>query len=318
MKKISVGKNDAGRRIDKVLSGKPLFRTRGEIAKGINAGDIRVNNKKVKPCYILKMGDKVGVNIQRKEKYLIPNSDVKFEIVFQDKNIIVINKPAGMKIHPVNFEEKNTLVNGLIARFPEIKKVGDGSFGSELRPGIVHRLDKDTSGIMVAARNNKTFRELKKLFQERKIKKEYVALLYGRLEKKKGEIIKPIARAGNYRKQTIAGAKTKTKIRPAVTGYEVMEELRDYSLVRAFPKTGRTHQIRIHFSFLGSPVIGDKLYYPKNLREKMPKIKRQLLHAQKINFDLFGKNFSFQADPPRDFRAFLKSVAKSKIKKRNN
>jgi len=328
MQKIIVKKENSGIRLDKFLvstfskasADKQEFfsprkialqsrgkYSRGEIIRNINEGSILVNGEKIKPSYAIKTNDIVRINFKTALEKLVSNKEVDFEIIYSDENFIIINKPTGLKVHPNSFAEVNTLANGLIAKFPEIESINDGSKDSKLRPGIVHRLDQETSGIMVIARNQKSFIDLKKLFQTRKISKKYIALVLGKFKEKKGIIEKSLARAGTYRKQSIAVRKTQTKIRPAITEYEVIKEFPNFSLVEAKPKTGRTHQIRIHLFSLGNPVAGDKLYKLK----KIPKIglpKRQLLHAKKLEFELFGKKYAFSADLPKDFENFLENL----------
>lgn len=314
-KSISITEIKAGKRIDKFLQKEVFLNlgvTRGEIIRMIKGGEINVNGKNSKPSYLLKEGDEVSVPSLRlspggREGFIIPNPDIKIEIIYQDENIIVVDKPAGLKVHPSGFAEKDTLVNFLVAKFPEMEKIGDGSLCSELRPGIVHRLDQDTSGVMVVARNQKSFDELKKLFQERKVLKKYAALVHGKLEAKKGVIEKSLAKSTNYKKQVIAGQKTKTKVRAAVTEYEVIQEYKDYSLVEAVPKTGRTHQIRIHLFSLGNPVVGDDLYALKKFA-KTKKNNRHLLHARQLEFKLGTKKYSFQSELPEDFSQILSSL----------
>lgn len=315
MKKIIINRENYNERIDKFLAKEFFSYTRGEIIRNIRIGNILVNNKKVKPSYILKETDVISSQSAVHSLRLIPNSNLKIKIIYQDKNIIVVNKPAGISVHPSTSSgqvpEKNTLVNFLVYRFPEIKNVGDPSTGSgqvNLRPGIIHRLDKDTSGVIVVARNQKTFDELKKLFQDRRIKKEYLAIVFGKLKNKKGMIEKSIARSRSYKKQTIANAKTKTKIRPAVTEYEVLKEYKNYSLVKVLPKTGRMHQIRVHLASLGHPIVGDQKYSHKNTKNP-PEVTRQLLHAKKLEFKLFRKKYFFQAPLPEDFKKFLKNIS---------
>lgn len=305
MKIFKVDKNNSKQRIDKFLAKALVSRTRGEIIRYIKNGNISVNGKKIKPSYVLKENDEIKINILEAKKKLVPDKNVKFEIIYQDENVIAINKPAGLKVHPTSLDDKSTLVNGLMAKFPEIKNIGDGSAGSELRPGIVHRLDQDTSGVMVVARNQKSFGAFKKLFQERKIEKIYLAFVWGKIAKKKGVIEKSIARSENYKKQIIAHKKTRTKIHSAVTEYKVIKEYGDFSLIEARPKTGRTHQIRLHLASIGHPVVGDKQYGPKK-SVSSEGISRQLLHAQKLEFELFGKKYSFQAELSGDFTDFFK------------
>ena len=315
MKKIITNQENSKQRIDKFLVKELFSYTRGEIIRNIKAGNITVNGKKIKPSYILRKNDELGITISERKIKIIRNEKIRFDIIYQNKNVIVINKPAGLKVHPSKSSEKltsllenNTLVNGLLAKFPEIKNVGDEP---AFRPGIVHRLDKDTSGIMIVARNQKSFKALKKLFQERKVKKEYLAIIFGKMKSKKGKIEKPIARARGYKKQTIAGAKTRTKIRPAITEYEVLKEYKDYSLVKALPKTGRMHQIRVHLASLGHPIVGDAKYKFKNLTAP-EKVYRQLLHSKSLRFKLFGRNYFFEAELAEDFSNLLKGLTQNR------
>lgn len=319
MKKITIGKNDSGGRADKFLASafaktstftkvmvdksadkKDFFSyTRGEIIRQIREGAVLVNGKKIKPSYILKENDKMEINLEEKNEKLVPNKKIKLEIIYEDKNIIVVNKPAGLPVHPDFREKNNTLVNALLVKFPEIKNVGE----DPMRPGIVHRLDKDTSGVMVVARNQKTFLGLKEKFKNRKIEKKYWAIIHGKLEKKEGIIDKPLARSSSYRKQVIAGKKTKTKIREATTYYKVLREWKNYSLLEVAPKTGRMHQIRVHLASVGHPIVGDKVYKTKNTGKiEAP---RQMLHAKSLEFKLNGKKYKFIAELPADFKKFL-------------
>lgn len=327
MKKIAIDENGAGERIDKFLSSfvktpadkKEEFfldmeTTRGDVIRNIKEGRILLNNKIVKPSYILKERDEIHIDIKKEKEELIPNKNIKVEVIYQDENIIVVNKPSGLQVHPSDTEKENTLANALIVDFPEIKNVNDGSEGSFLRPGIVHRLDKDTSGVMVVARNKKTFDELKRKFADREIEKNYVALVYGHLEKTEGVIDAPIARAASFKKQKIARGKTKGIARPAVTEYRLLKRYGEFDFVEALPKTGRMHQIRVHLASLGNSIVGDAKYKRRNLI-KPEKIERQLLHAQNLKFELYGKKYDFMADLPSDFSEFLQSLDEKRIKR---
>lgn len=300
MKKIIIKENDSGQRIDKFLAKEFFSYSRGEIIRQIKSGNVLVNKKIVKPSYVLKEKDIIETVIseQGSENGIVANSYIKLNIIFQDKNIIVVDKPAGLQVHPDHNKKDNTLVNVLIAKFPEIKEVGD----DPIRPGIVHRLDKDTSGIMIVARNQNTFEELKKKFKNREVEKQYRAIVYGKPEKE-GVIDKPLARASNYKKQVVAGRKTKTKIRAAVTKYKALKSWGGYSFLEVMPKTGRMHQIRVHMASIGHPIVGDNIY--KSKRIKKVAAVRQMLHARSIKFELFGKNYRFSAGEPEDFRRFL-------------
>lgn len=308
MKNI-ITKQQAGERIDKFLAEEFFSYSRGEIIKKIKNGEVLVNKKLVKPSYVLKESDILQLKNFSKEKsnILIANKKITLQILFKDKNIIVINKQAGTQVHPSHNEKTNTLVNALINSFPEIIDVHDSSIEGNLRPGIVHRLDKDTSGIMVIARNKEAFNELKKKFKDRSIEKKYLAICEGIFAEKEGIIKKSIARSSDYRKQVIAVKNTKTKIREAVTIYEVVKEFKGNSLVEVSPKTGRTHQIRIHLASIGHPIVGDMVYRSLLKKEKIL-AKRQLLHAKEIKFTLFNKKYHFLAPIPQDFKDFLVNV----------
>lgn len=334
--KITIQPKNSNKRLDKFLS--ELSKTekefsgfsRGDFARAIKAEKVLVNNLKVKSSYKLCKDDEIRLDIKEKNEKLIPNPKVKLEIIYEDENIIVVSKPANLQVHPDYKEKSNTLVNGIISKYPEIANLTENSSElSKMRPGIIHRLDKDTSGIIVIARKKKSFDELKMMFKKRKIQKKYLAVVYGTPEEKSEIINKPIARTSNYRRQTIASKKTKTKIREAVTKYKLIKELKNnLSLLEVSPKTGRTHQIRVHLFSIGCPIVGDKLYKSKKLQaarfyklqarrtsyklQDLSPVKlrhgvnRHLLHASEINFKLFGKNYNFSAELPEDFNYFLK------------
>jgi len=216
--------------------------------------------------------------------------------------MLVIDKPAGLVVHPINPEQDDTLVNGLIARYPEIKKVGDDA----LRPGIVHRLDKDTSGLMVVAKNNSAFECLKKQFQQRKVEKKYLALVMGKVKDKKGIITKAISLSKkDHRKRS---ALLDDKAKKAWTEYQVLKSFKDYTLLEVKPKTGRTHQIRVHLASIGHPIAGDKQY--KFKRQPWPEnLNRQFLHATYLKFQLpDGKMMEFKSELPKDLEEVIGTV----------
>ena len=257
-----------------------------------------------------------------KQIKLEPDFNIPLDIVYEDKDIIVLNKQAGISVHPSINEPRGTLVNALLARYPEIKDVGDPPSPSatdgqvtQLRPGIVHRLDKDTSGLLVVAKNQKTFEFLKKQWQEGKVIKKYLALVWGH-PKEKGEIVSELTRSlKDFRKRMVVrparlnsrsggpekGGNIKGKL--AITEYKVVKKFRDFSLVEVYPKTGRMHQIRVHFASLGHPVIGDKIY-GKN-RKKPEGLTRQFLHAFYLKFSLYNGPLVFEADLPDDLEQVL-------------
>ena len=224
------------------------------------------------------------------------------QIVFEDDNIIVIEKPANLTVHPTNPEQDNTLVNQLLAYYPDIKDIGD----NPLRPGIVHRLDKDTSGLMVVAKNNKALEYLKDLFENREVTKKYLALVHGRVKDDKGIITKSISFSKkDYKKRT---ALLDENSKPAITEYKVIKRFEEYTLLEVYPKTGRTHQIRIHLHSIGYPIVGDKQY--KFKRKTDPEgLNRQFLHASALKFkSVDGKMMEFKSELPQDLYEQIRKI----------
>jgi len=312
---LTIEQKNINQRLDKFLVdfslNKEEFKnfSRGDFIRAIKDGFVRVNGEILKPSYRVNSVDKIEINIPEKSEKIIPNPKIKLDIIFENENFLIINKPAGIQIHPDFNEKENTIVNGLIAHYPQIAELESNEiFSFQQRPGIVHRLDKETSGVLIIAKNKKTFLEFKKMFQEKTVHKKYLTLVYGIPEEKEGIIEKPLARTTNYRKQTIAGKKTKTKIRSAITHYKVLEKFKNnFSLTEASPKTGRTHQIRVHLSSIGHPIIGDKLY-SKKIYPPFEKAPRHMLHAHEIEFTLFNEKFHFTAPIPNDFQKVLEEI----------
>ncbi len=225
------------------------------------------------------------------------------EIIFENNDFLVVNKPAGLMVHGVQVSSgrrmdkaraaEPTLVDWLIARYPKIKNVGDDP---ALRPGIVHRLDKTTSGVMIIAKTQASFEQLKKLFQEHRMQKTYVALVCGALRNKKGTITAPIGIKNGSLKLSIHSSKM---AKPAITDYVVIQHLGDQALLRVHPRTGRTHQIRVHLASMGHPIVGDTLYGKKTRSSAAPRL---MLHATALAFsDDRGNRFEFEAPLPADF-----------------
>lgn len=241
------------------------------------------------------------------------------KLVYVDENFIVINKPAGLPVHGGAQIIGKTLIDFLLKKFPEIAGVGE----NPLRPGIVHRLDKNTSGIMVVARNRKSFETLKDLFRTRRVEKTYWAVVCGRPKEQRGTISVPIGRkAHNPTKRGVAAGKAEIRgAREAITEYRVimsgkiMPSSGDkitthtiYSLVELKPKTGRMHQLRVHMKFLGNPIACDKVYGGKKVCCPAT-VSRQLLHAKSLSFSYGnGRRFNFEADPPQDMAVVIKNI----------
>lgn len=310
---------DSEKRLDKLLadfsSGESDLKefSRGDFIRAIKSGKILVNNNVVKPSYQTRINDRVIIAIQKTEEKLIPNPNIKLKVIFENDDFLIIDKPAGIQVHPDFNEKENTIVNGLIASYPEIANLEDDHIYSfQMRPGIVHRLDKETSGILIIAKNKKSFLEFKEMFQKKNIAKKYLAFVYGILDEKEGFIDKPLARTTDYHRQTIANKKTKTKIREALTEYKVLQEFKDgFSLLEVSPKTGRTHQIRVHLSSIGHPIVGDNLYRKKNY-EKFEGAQRHMLHAGEIIFELWGDKYHFTVPIPKDFEEILEQLSQTK------
>lgn len=221
------------------------------------------------------------------------------EIIYTDENLIVINKPPGLSIHGGISIKEPTLSDFLLKKFPEIKKVGD----DPVRPGIVHRLDKNTSGVMVVARNQQSFTTLKGLFKERRVEKIYWAIICGIPAQSRGVISLPIGRlVKNPFKRGVENGRSRIRSqREALTEYKILKQKNNYSLAELKPQTGRMHQLRVHLKAMGHPVACDKLYGGKNVC--CPEgAGRQLLHARSLIFSFpEGKKFHFESDPPEDF-----------------
>jgi 23S rRNA pseudouridine1911/1915/1917 synthase len=301
-------------RLDKFLTQKFPNYSRAFLKSQIKQGNVLVNGQIKKPSYILKENDKVETSVKEPEKSVLrPNPDINLKIIYEDENIIAIDKPAGISVHPTaGKKQNNTIANALLAYYPAIANVGDPSTSSgqaDLRPGIVHRLDKDTSGIMVVAKNQKTFDWLKKQFAERKVEKKYIALAYGRIKNKKGVISKSIGKTKDFRKRTIAPVKEQKE---AITYYKILRHYNSFTLVDLQPKTGRTHQIRVHLASIGHPIAGDKLYSFKN--QKMPPdLKRQFLHASHLKFSLpNGKIVELKSELPEDLQKIINTLSQAR------
>jgi len=289
-------------RIDQFLKAKISELSRSRIQKLIEEGYVKVGGKLCKPSYKIKAGEKIDIIIPPEKKIELEPEEVPFEIIYEDKDIAVINKPAGLVVHPAPGHFEHTLVHGLLLKLKDLSGIG-----GKIRPGIVHRLDKDTSGIMVIAKNDFSHTKLIEAFKKREIDKVYLALIYRTPDKKQGKIEAPIGRHPvNRKKMTIL----KTG-RPAITFFKVLKKFNKASFVIAKPLTGRTHQIRVHFSYIGHPVLGDPLY--GGLKHNIPLPKRTMLHACKITFihPRTQKKLTFSAPLPEDFKNYILCLLKN-------
>ncbi len=287
-----------GERLDKWLAARLPDHSRTEIQRWIREGLVRVNGRGSKPGYKLEAGDVVDVDIPVSVPYEeVRPEPIPLNIVYEDEDILVIDKPAGMVVHPAAGHTSGTLVNAILYHCPELEGVG-----GTRRPGIVHRLDKDTSGLIVVAKNSPAHRELQRQFREREVDKAYLALVEGHLQPKVGRIEAPIGRHRRHRKKMAVVRDG----REAVTEYRVIGYYDDFTLVEAHPLTGRTHQIRVHFAFIGYPLAGDTVYGRRKQRLK-PWLKRHFLHAHRLRFRLprTGEAVEFTSPLPEDLQAVL-------------
>ncbi|MBI4844376.1 MAG: RluA family pseudouridine synthase, partial [Nitrospirae bacterium] len=280
MKKIKfkAGAETVSERLDAFISLQSGI-SRSRIQKLIRDGLVSVNSNKEKPGYRLRAGDAVELTVPDEPETTLVPEDMPLDIVMQDDDIVAVNKPAGMVIYPAAGHRSGTLLNALIAKCGRL-----ASTGAPLRPGVVHRLDKETSGLILFAKNDRAYLNLVKQFKEREIEKYYMALVYGAPKEERGEINDAIGRSASDRKKM----STMTRHgKEAVTRYEVIKLFKGASLIKARIITGRTHQIRVHFAASGHPVLGDKTYGKKtSLRtgQRFITFPRQMLHAYCMKF----------------------------------
>jgi len=237
---------------------------------------------------------------------LLPPPFLEPQIIYEDQDLLAINKPAGLIVHPtLSRLREASVASWFCSKYPEAKAVGE----DPLRPGIIHRLDKDTSGILLLAKTQSAFWYFKELFLKHQITKEYLALVRREIKVREGVIDSPLARSRAFgKRKVITSSKEKTSAKSALTFYQVLECFQGYTFLKVIPKTGRTHQIRVHLASFGFPVAGDRLYGKITPREKQL-FPRQMLHASKITFlNLNGKELSLEAPLPRDFELVLKQL----------
>ena len=289
---------EEGGRLDKYLADACPDITRSHIQKLIQNGHVIVNDLIERPSCKLRSGDHIEILIPPPDPSVLVPEDIPFDVIYEDRDIVIINKPAGLTVYPAPGHPGHTLANALFKKFPDL-----AGFGNSLRPGIVHRLDKDTSGLMVVARNEKARLFLINEFKSRNVKKCYIVLVKGKLEPQRGAIDAPIGRDPVNRKRMAIVSKG----REARTDYRVIEYLDGYSLVEARIQTGRTHQIRVHFCAIGHPVFGDRVY---GVKSKL--LNRQFLHAYCLELKLpsNGKSRSFTLDLPEDLKNALRELGR--------
>ena len=298
MKVYTINKELAGNRIDKTLPNLDKNLTRVMAQKLIEQGNVKVNGKNVKTSYKLNENDKVEVEIPEVKEVSIEAQDIPVEVLYEDNDIIVVNKPKGLVVHPANGNPDGTLVNALM----KICKGTLSGIGGEIRPGIVHRLDKDTSGVLIVAKNDKAHLALCEQIKNREVKKTYLALTRGIIKENEATINMPIGRSTTDRKK-MAVVKTGKE---AITHFKVLERFKENTLLEINLETGRTHQIRVHLSQIGYPIVGDMVY--SNGKNKFG-VQGQMLHAWKIKFmhPITGKEMEIEAPLPQYFEDVLQN-----------
>ena len=295
-----VNSNDNLKRIDSYLSARFFDVSRSSFVKLIESGKVLVNNNRVQKKYIPNPGDVIRIvfeNFDLNEDNIIPK-DIPIDIIYEDDYIIVVNKQKGMVVHPAAGHLDDTLVNALKFHTSDLSDIN-----SKIRPGIVHRLDKDTSGVLLVAKNNFVHEHLANQIKNKFAKRQYIGIVHGVLKCEKGKIDLPIARDQKNRKKMSV---TEKNSKHAVTNYEVIKSSKKYSFVKFLLETGRTHQIRVHLSKIGHPLAGDVLYGAAY----DPRLHGQCLHAQKIGFihPILDKYMEFYSKPPDEFLNFLKQI----------
>jgi 23S rRNA pseudouridine1911/1915/1917 synthase len=297
MHDIIVEREEAGERIDIYLANKTGI-TRSQIQKLIEQGNVLVNDNSVNQNFRIRTNDLISLSIPEKpDEGLIPEN-IPIDIFYKDESIVVVNKPAGMVVYPAAGHSQGTLMNALAYHCDKLAAIG-----GPLRPGVVHRLDKDTSGLMVVALDDAAYYNLADQFKQRTINRRYLALIYGNLREDTGEIALRIGRSESDRKKMSTSVR---RGKEAVTRWRVLKRFNHAALIEAKLGTGRTHQIRVHFASIGHPVLGDRTYGKKVEVEVKAQKKimfpRQMLHAERLGFNhpVTGKHLEFSSPLPED------------------
>lgn len=290
---------ESGSRLDAYIANSLEDLSRSMVQKLIKSGNVLVNNKIEKESYKVQNGDKITIEIPKPEGSELKKQDIPLDIIYEDNDILVVNKSKGMVVHPGNGNPDGTLVNAIMAHC-------EGSLsgiGGEIRPGIVHRIDKDTSGLLVIAKNDKAHINLSEQIKNREVKKIYVALVRGVIPENEATINMPIGRSTKDRKKMAVDKNGKE----AVTHFKVLKRYNKYTFIQVKIDTGRTHQIRVHMSHIGYPVVGDSVY--SNGKNDFG-IEGQMLHAKELEFKhpITGKTIHFEAPLPKYFEEVLEKL----------
>lgn len=293
---LIIEESHARERVDKVIA-EMMGKSRSAIQLMLKNGDITVNGELAKPNYKVQVGDEIHYEVREPEELEVLAEDIPLDIYFEDKDMLVVNKPEGMVVHPSAGHASGTLVNALLFHCDDLSGIN-----GKIRPGIVHRIDKDTSGLLMVAKNDHAHESLAKQLKDKTSDREYIALVHSDIVHQKGTIEAPIGRAKEDR-QKMAVVRDGKEAR---THFEVLERLPGYTLINCKLDTGRTHQIRVHLKYIGHPLAGDPKYGPKNTI----KGNGQFLHAAKLGFDhpTTNERMTFEAPLPSSFEKALKSL----------
>lgn len=293
----------SGQRLDKYLAEEMADLSRSRIKELVQAGEVLVNGKKSKVSYKVQKGDLIQVTVLPLEPLALEAENIPLDIVYEDEDVIVVNKPQGMVVHPAAGHPSHTLVNALLYHTRDLADSPEG-----FRPGIVHRIDKDTSGLLMVAKNAAARESLEKQLAAKSNKRQYLAIVHGNFAEEEGTIDAPIGRNPKDRKQMAVVEKGKS----AVTHFKVLEQYQGYSLVECQLETGRTHQIRVHMAYIGHPLAGDPLYGP---RKTLPG-KGQFLHAMTLGFEQprTGEWLEFSVQPPEIFQKTVEELRQKRVK----
>ena len=296
MPKLHVSQEEAGDRIDHYLSSALPDLSRNQIQKLIKDHEVRVDRIPVKKSYLVQTGDVIELVIPDEDPFELVSQNLPLEIVYQDQDIAVVNKPRGMVVHPAPGHRRDTLVNALLFHLDDLANPESD------RPGIVHRMDKDTTGLLIVTKNQATHRYFLDLFKRHDIERTYWALVHGRISFSEKTIDAPLGRSLKNRKMFTIDQSG----RRAVTHLELLKAWADYSLLSCQLETGRTHQIRVHLKSINHPIVGDPVYGP---RKGEFRSQGQFLHAKRLSFiHPDGRQMSFETDLPDDFKKILKRL----------
>lgn len=306
---LSVAAGNEGERLDAFLAERIEGWSRARLQRLIEEADVLVNGRAVKSSYKLHLNDEIEVELTPPPSTSFAPENIPLDIVYEDDELIVVNKPAGIVVHPAAGVMSGTLANALAFHFQQLSTTGGVA-----RPGIVHRLDKGTSGLMVVAKTESAHEHIADQFRDREIFKSYMALVHGQVEKRTGQIDQPIARdRGNRTRMAVVRGG-----RPALSIYRVRKRFERFTLLNVEPKTGRTHQIRVHLAWLKHPVVGDEAYgtgrdktIPDHkIRTEVAKLGRQFLHAEQLGFrhPKTGEEMRFTAQLPAELLAVLNEI----------